>query len=67
MEKHVISVQGMSCNHCKNAVEKAAKSLSGVAMAEVSLAANNLTVEFDPSKVTLEEIKKAVAEEGYTV
>jgi len=30
MEKTVLKVEGMSCGHCKNAVEKALKSKNGV-------------------------------------
>lgn len=67
MKKEIITVEGMSCNHCKNAVESAVKALPGIASAEVNLAAKNLTVEFDETKVTLSAIKKAVEEEGYTV
>lgn len=67
MEKETITVEGMSCNHCKNAVEKAVKALPGVDAAEVNLAAKSLTVEFDTAKVSLTDIKKAVEEEGYTV
>ncbi|VBB08840.1 Hypothetical protein LUCI_4121 [Lucifera butyrica] len=65
--KQTMTVEGMSCNHCKNAVEKAARALPGVLAAEVDLAANQLTVEYNPGKSNLEEIKTAVEEAGYTV
>lgn len=35
MTEEVLKVQGMSCNHCKMAVEKAVKNLPGVSAAEV--------------------------------
>lgn len=66
MEKKVITVEGMSCGHCKNAVEKAVRSLAGVTAAEVDLAAKTLTVEFEDAKTNLAAIKAAVAEEGFT-
>lgn len=66
MEKQVVTVEGMSCAHCKNAVEKAVRSLAGVASAEVNLEAKTLTVEFEAAKINLAAIKTAVAEEGFT-
>ena len=67
IEKHIVIVEGMSCGHCKNAVEKAVGLLPGLLSAEVDLAAKSLTVKFDANKTTLSEIKEAVVEEGYTV
>ena len=66
-EKDILLVEGMSCGHCKNAVEKAVGALSGVLLAEVNLAEKTLSVEFDASKITLDKIKEIVGEEGYTV
>ncbi len=66
-EKDILLVEGMSCGHCKNAVEKAVGALSGVLLAEVDLAEKTLAVEFDASKITLDKIKEIVDEEGYTV
>jgi len=67
IERHSIIIEGMSCNHCKNAVEKAVRSLAGVLSAEVDLGAKTLTVEFRASNTMLATIKEAVDEEGYTV
>ena len=65
--KKVVKVEGMSCNHCKAAVEKAVLGLPGVSAAQVDLAAGTLRVEFDPGKTGLEDIKAAVDDAGYTV
>lgn len=67
LQKQVLNVEGMSCNHCKNAVEKAVLGLPGVLSATVDLAAKTLTVEFDAGKSTLDSIKEAVDEAGYQV
>jgi len=67
IEKDILIVEGMSCGHCKNAVEKAVAALVGVALAEVNLTEKTLTVEFDTDKLTLDKIKEAVDDEGYTV
>jgi len=65
--RQVITVEGMSCGHCKNAVEKAVKSLVGVSGAEVDLTAKTLTVEFDENRTDLEQIAAAIDDAGYTV
>ena len=38
MINKVINVEGMSCDHCRNAVESALAKLNGVTSAEVDLA-----------------------------
>lgn len=67
MEKQVITVTGMRCGHCKNAVEKAVGALAGVTTANVDLAAKTLTVEFDPAHINVTKIKEVVEDEGFTV
>lgn len=67
VEKYTIIVEGMSCGHCKDAVEKAVGSLPGVISADVDLVTKTLIAEVDTSKTTLAQIKEAVDEEGYTV
>lgn len=67
MEKIVLNVEGMSCSHCVNAVNNAASALAGVSSVEADLAAKTVTVEYDPKKVTLENIKLAIEDEGYDV
>lgn len=37
MRRKIISVEGMTCAHCKASVEKALKKMDGVADAQVSL------------------------------
>ena len=66
MEK-IINVEGMTCNHCKMAVEGALKKLSGVNNATVSLENKRVTVTYDEGKVTLEEMKEAIEDQGYDV
>jgi copper chaperone len=66
MEK-TLSVQGMSCGHCKASVEGALKNLAGVSAAEVNLEAGTVDVTYDDSKVTIDVMKEAVEEQGYDV
>jgi len=63
----VLSVEGMSCNHCKASVEKALKTLEGVEQARVDLQKAQVEVEFDPEKISEEELRGAVTAAGYQV
>jgi copper chaperone len=66
-EKVVLNIGGMSCNHCKMAVEKALRSLDGVENASVDLAGSTATVEYDPGKVSGDDLKAIISEAGYQV
>lgn len=65
MKDVTVEVKGMSCHHCKNAVESEIKSLKGVNSAEVDLDAGNVKVTFDESGVSLDDIYEAIDEAGY--
>ena len=67
IKKESFTVEGMSCNHCKMAVEKEVKALPGMISATVDLAAKMLNVEYDEGKTTPAAIKVAVEEAGFTV
>ena len=61
-----IGVEGMTCAACSAAVERATKKIDGVENAAVNLMTNRVSLEYDPSKVKLSEIKKAIEKAGYT-
>ncbi len=63
----VLSVEGMSCNHCKASVEKALKTLEGVEKAQVDLQKAEVEVEFNPDKITKEELQDAIRTAGYEI
>ncbi|BFT69275.1 MULTISPECIES: copper ion binding protein [Paenibacillus] len=65
MSSIILKVEGMSCNHCVNTVEKAMKELG--AEGKVNLAGKLVEVEYDESKLTVEAIKEAIEEQGYDV
>lgn len=64
MTKNTFSVSGMKCVNCKANVERALKALPGVAEAVVSLEDANVTVEYDESLVTPQDMKDAVDDLG---
>lgn len=58
-------VNGMSCPHCKGAVEKAVKGVAGVFTAVVDLKDGSVAVAFDESQTGMDQIKEAVRKAGY--
>jgi P-type Cu+ transporter len=66
-EPHMkIKVEGMTCNHCKMAVERAAKSVDSVLEAVVSLEDKEVTVTMKPGETAgLEQIKAVIQDAGY--
>jgi copper chaperone len=67
MTKESISVEGMTCGHCKMTVENKTASLDGVVSSKVNLKKKNVTLKFDESKVTRDTIAAAITEAGYQV
>ncbi len=63
----LLNVPGVSCAHCKRAIEGAVAPLAGVHRVEVDVDAKSVTVEFDEQAVALETIEAAVREAGYDV
>lgn len=57
-----LNVEGMSCNHCVGAVNKALKELDPNAKVEVNLAEAQVSVE---SSASTEEIIETLNEAGY--
>jgi copper chaperone len=65
MSNIILKVEGMSCNHCVNSVEKAVKELG--ATGKVDLASKKVEVQFDETKISIDAIKNAIEEQGYGV
>ena len=63
--KQKFEISGMSCSACSAAVEKAVASLEGVQELSVSLTQGLLLCEYDESRLTAEDIIKAVVRAGY--
>lgn len=61
-----IYIEGMQCNHCKMAVEKALNNLNGVTDAQVNLENKSAIIKLS-QEVNDSEIKKAIEEAGYEV
>ena len=60
METKTIKITGMTCGNCEKSVKNAIMEVDGVSDAIVSASTGNAVVTFDNSKVSEEQIKKAV-------
>ena len=65
MAKATLPVLEMSCVVCAGNVERTVSGLDGVVSASVNFAANNITVDYDPKKISLQDMKAAVQAAGY--
>ncbi len=59
------SIKGMHCASCVRVIENALKAMEGVTKANVNLATEKATVDYDPDKVDDTKITSAVAQVGY--
>ena len=65
MAKAILPVLEMRCVVCVGNVERSVSGLDGVVSASVNFAANNITVDYDPKKISLQDMKAAVQAAGY--
>ncbi len=59
-----LSVQGMTCDHCRQAVERALKGVAGVAAVQVDLAKGQAVVEHE-NTVASAALAAAVNKTGF--
>ena len=61
-----IKIQGMSCQHCVNAVTQTLSGIDGIRNVKVTLENNEAVFDSSPG-VDMEKIKKAVEQQGFKV
>lgn len=60
-----LKIEGMTCAACAKRIEKVTGKLDGVVESTVNYATEKLTISFEPSKVRVSDIKKAIEKAGY--
>ena len=58
-------IEGMTCSNCSNTIEKKLNSLDGIYNANINIATEKGQVQFDTSKIKLEDIRLVVDKLGY--
>ncbi|MDD1718690.1 MAG: heavy metal translocating P-type ATPase, partial [Methanoregulaceae archaeon] len=66
-KKAELKISGMHCATCAVNIEESLSKIKDVEKAQVNFGTDTARVEFDPKKVTLGEIERAVKEAGYDV
>lgn len=67
MQVEILNVDGMSCQHCVDSINKAVTSLPGIDSVKVDLKAKTVEVRFSQETVNLEQIKEAIEDQGFDV
>lgn len=67
METITLNVKGMTCNHCVKSVETSVGELDGVDKVAVDLSSGKVDVSFDAGKVSVDQIKEAIDDQGFDV
>jgi copper chaperone len=67
MTETILNVEGMSCAHCKAAVEEELEKLPGVEYSNADPEKGTVEVRYDEGKATNDDLQGAVEEAGYSV
>lgn len=64
-KKEEFTINGMTCRGCEKHVENKVNKLSGIVRVKASYDKANTIVEFDPGKISVRDIQKAIDSTGY--
>jgi len=62
-----IKIDGMHCSSCSMNVDGELEDLAGVISARTSYAKQVSTIEYDPEKVSLKQMKQVIKDLGYKI
>ena len=62
-----LNVSGMKCGGCETNVEGKLKEMDGVLNVDAVHKEDIVTIEYDESKTSLDEIKDSITDAGFTV
>ncbi len=64
MVKKIFPIVGMHCASCKNLIQSEVSEIDGVKNVVVNYATEKMSVEYDESKVTIDQLKETIASLG---
>jgi copper chaperone CopZ len=67
MEQLILTVTGMTCGGCENAVKRAVSRLDGVTDVTASHTDNRVVVDYDRAKLDRAMVAEAIRKAGYVV
>ena len=65
MQKDIIQIEGMSCNHCVQSVKNALESTEGVVVDSVEI--GTAKVQYDPAQTGRSALVEAIEDIGFDV
>ncbi len=65
--KILVDIENIHCGDCALNIERSVEHVPGVLSAEVSYVLSSATVYYDPHRVEVDRIKRAITKPGYTV
>ena len=65
--KVVVNIDNIHCGDCALNIERSVEHIPGVLSAEVSYVLSSATVYYDPHRVEIDRIKRAITKPGYAV
>lgn len=67
MPQVTLEAPDISCDHCIQSIQKAVTRLPGVTFVSGDPAVKQVTLDYDPSAVSMGQIEGVMEEEGYPV
>lgn len=67
MQTTTIKIKGMTCMGCANNVKTVLEKFPGVGRVEVSLEQAQATIQYDPTKADLDQLKEIIIDTGFEV
>ncbi len=67
MATTILSVPDISCEHCERTITGALQPVAGIKTVRVDIPARQVSVDYDPAAVDVEQMKAILAEEDYPV
>ena len=67
METTTLTAPDISCDHCRQTVEREVGALTGVEGVVVNVPSKHVTITYDPATVSRRDIEAALDEAGYPV
>ena len=67
MASTILDVPDISCEHCERTITNTFTPITGVRQVKVDIPNKQVRVDFDDSKVSVDEVKDLLQEEDYPV
>ena len=66
-EEKTLQINGMTCSACAASIEKGISKMEGVEQANVNLALERTSIQYDPEKTDVDAFKRKIKDLGYDV